>query len=93
MRVKVLGDLLVRSGERRIAVLARLAQGGDGHRKRVSEPIHLSQNELPVIDGSGVPLQTRGVTASRGIYFLGLHWMHTFRSAILLFHGAGFSLY
>lgn len=29
--------------------------------------------QLPIIDGSGVPVHTRGVTGSRGIYFLGLH--------------------
>jgi len=47
MGIKVLGDLLVRSGERRIAaVLARLAQGGDGHRKGDSAPIHLSQADI-----------------------------------------------
>jgi CRP-like cAMP-binding protein len=47
MGIKVLGDLLVRSGERRIAaVLARLAQGGDGHRKGESAPIHLSQADI-----------------------------------------------
>jgi putative flavoprotein involved in K+ transport len=43
--------------------------------------------QLPVIDGSGVPIQTRGVTSCPGTYFLGLHWMHTFRSAILAFMG------
>ena len=35
----------------------------------------------------GAPVQTRGVTACPGVYFLGLHWMHTFRSAILSFVG------
>lgn len=43
--------------------------------------------QLPILDGNGVPVQTRGVTDSRGVYFLGLHWMHTFRSAILAFMG------
>ena len=42
---------------------------------------------LPVIGANGAPLQRRGVTACRGVYFLGLHWMHTFRSAILAFMG------
>lgn len=42
---------------------------------------------LPILDSSGAPVQTRGVTASPGVYFLGLHWMHTFRSAILAFVG------
>src|SRR5262245_8140544 len=43
--------------------------------------------KLPIIDGKGAPVQQRGVTACPGVYFLGLHWMHTFRSAILPFVG------
>jgi putative flavoprotein involved in K+ transport len=43
--------------------------------------------KLPITDGNGVPIQQRGVTACPGVYFLGLHWMHTFRSAILSFVG------
>ncbi len=43
--------------------------------------------DLPVLDAKGAPLQQRGVTACPGLYFLGLHWMHTFRSAILSFVG------
>ena len=39
--------------------------------------------KLPIIDANGAPVQQRGVTACPGVYFLGLHWMHTFRSAIL----------
>jgi putative flavoprotein involved in K+ transport len=38
---------------------------------------------LPIVDGQGRPLQHRGVTACRGAYFLGLHWMHTFSSGTL----------
>lgn len=43
--------------------------------------------KLPIIDARGAPIQQRGVTSSPGVYFLGLHWMHTFRSAILPFMG------
>jgi putative flavoprotein involved in K+ transport len=43
--------------------------------------------QLPIFDARGAPIQQRGVTACPGIYFLGLHWMHTFRSAILPFVG------
>jgi putative flavoprotein involved in K+ transport len=43
--------------------------------------------KLPILDAKGAPIQQRGVTASPGVYFLGLHWMHTFRSAILPFVG------
>lgn len=44
--------------------------------------------KLPIVDAKGgAPVQQRGVTACPGVYFLGLHWMHTFRSAILSFVG------
>jgi putative flavoprotein involved in K+ transport len=43
--------------------------------------------KLPIVDDNGAPVQQRGVTACPGVYFLGLHWMHTFRSAILPFVG------
>jgi putative flavoprotein involved in K+ transport len=38
---------------------------------------------LPIFDERGRPAQRRGVTACRGAYFLGLHWMHTFKSGTL----------
>lgn len=39
---------------------------------------------FPVLDDDGYPLQTRGVTECPGLYFLGLHWLHTRKSALLL---------
>lgn len=42
---------------------------------------------IPVFDAGGRPDQQRGVTTVPGLYFLGLHWMHTFRSG--LFSGVG----
>ena len=39
---------------------------------------------LPVLDERGSPVQRRGVTSERGLYFLGLHWMHTLRSGLLM---------
>ncbi|RUW27454.1 FAD-dependent oxidoreductase [Mesorhizobium sp. M4B.F.Ca.ET.215.01.1.1] len=42
---------------------------------------------LKIIDANGTPVQQRGVTPCPGVYFLGLHWMHTFRSAVLSFVG------
>ena len=42
---------------------------------------------VPVIDSRGRPVQQRGVTERPGLYFLGLHWMHTFKSG--LFSGVG----
>ena len=38
---------------------------------------------VPVLDARGRPLQQRGVTQVPGLYFLGLHWMHTFKSGLL----------
>jgi putative flavoprotein involved in K+ transport len=43
--------------------------------------------QVPVLDAQGRPLQQRGVTPVPGLYFLGLHWMHTFKSG--LFSGVG----
>ncbi len=36
-----------------------------------------------VIDSDKRPTQQRGVTAIPGLFFLGLHWMHTFKSGLL----------
>lgn len=38
---------------------------------------------IPVFDGAGWPLQTRGVTAVPGLYFVGLPWLHKRKSALL----------
>lgn len=43
--------------------------------------------DLPVLDALGAPRQQRGVTAIPGLYFLGLHWMHTFGSGLLSYVG------
>jgi hypothetical protein len=40
-----------------------------------------------VFDDRGRPVQYRGVTQVPELYFLGLHWMHTFKSG--LFSGVG----
>ena len=39
--------------------------------------------DAPVVDDAGTPVQVRGVTPFPGLYFLGLHWMHSFRSGLL----------
>jgi putative flavoprotein involved in K+ transport len=39
---------------------------------------------LLVLDGDGFPIQERGVTAFPGLYFLGMPWLHTFQSGLLL---------
>jgi putative flavoprotein involved in K+ transport len=38
---------------------------------------------IPVFDAAGAPVQHRGETAVSGLYFLGLHWMHSFKSGAL----------
>jgi putative flavoprotein involved in K+ transport len=38
----------------------------------------------PCLDAGGEPIQHRGVTDLEGLYFLGLHWMHTFKSGTFL---------
>jgi putative flavoprotein involved in K+ transport len=42
---------------------------------------------VPVLDAQGRPLQQRGISSVSGLYFLGLHWMHTIKSG--LFSGVG----
>jgi putative flavoprotein involved in K+ transport len=42
---------------------------------------------LPVFDVAGYPVHRRGVTAAPGLYFMGLPWLHTRKSALLF--GAG----
>jgi putative flavoprotein involved in K+ transport len=39
--------------------------------------------DVPVFDERGLPVQERGVTASPGLYFLGLAWQHSRGSALL----------
>jgi len=40
---------------------------------------------LPVLDEQGAPVQRRGLTSCPNAYFLGLFWMHKFKSAILAY--------
>lgn len=40
--------------------------------------------QLPVFDDVGYPIQQRGVTQYPGLYFLGLHWLHTAKSTLLM---------
>ena len=39
---------------------------------------------LPVTDGDGFPMTRRGVTAYPGLYFVGLPWLHTQTSGLLM---------
>jgi putative flavoprotein involved in K+ transport len=39
---------------------------------------------VPLVGPDGSALQERGVTAYRGLYLLGHHWMHTFKSGTFL---------
>ena len=40
--------------------------------------------KLPVTDGDGFPLQQRGVTAYPGLYFVGMPYLHTQKSGLLV---------
>ena len=39
---------------------------------------------LDAFDGDGWPVHVRGCTAFPGLYFVGLHWLHTRKSALFL---------
>ena len=43
--------------------------------------------KIPVFDENGEPIHRRGVTASPGIYFLGLKWLYKLKSAFLSIAG------
>ena len=38
---------------------------------------------LPVTDGDGFPIQTRGVSAFPGLFFVGLQWLHNAKSGLI----------
>lgn len=40
--------------------------------------------KLPVVDEDGYPIQRRGVTDYPGLYFVGLPWLHTFASGLIV---------
>jgi putative flavoprotein involved in K+ transport len=40
--------------------------------------------KLPAFDGTGYPINRRGVTNERGLYFLGLNWLYKRKSCLLL---------
>ena len=42
----------------------------------------LSWVHLPVLDVAGYPVQRRGVTATPGLYILGLDWLHSAKSGL-----------
>jgi len=43
-----------------------------------------SMVKLPVLDRDGYPVQRRGVTNYPGLYFVGLPWLHTQKSGLLV---------
>lgn len=40
--------------------------------------------QFPNFDEFGYPVQERGVTSQSGLYFVGLHWLHTIKSGLFL---------
>jgi putative flavoprotein involved in K+ transport len=42
-----------------------------------------SMVKLPVADRDGFPIQTRGVSAFPGLFFVGLPWLHTAKSGLI----------
>jgi putative flavoprotein involved in K+ transport len=40
--------------------------------------------DAPLFDGDGWPRQTRGVSDAPGLYFVGVHWLHKRKSALLM---------
>lgn len=40
--------------------------------------------QIPIFDEYGYPVQERGVTPQDGLYFVGLRWLHTIKSALFL---------
>jgi len=43
--------------------------------------------KLPILDADGYPIQNRGVTNYRGLYFVGLPWLHNAKSGLI--YGVG----
>ncbi len=44
----------------------------------------LSLVRMPVTDSDGYPIQQRGVTDYPGLYFVGLPWLHKYKSGLLV---------
>jgi putative flavoprotein involved in K+ transport len=42
-----------------------------------------SMIRLPILDADGYPIQTRGVTAYPGLFFVGLPWLHDAKSGLI----------
>jgi putative flavoprotein involved in K+ transport len=40
--------------------------------------------KMPVLDGKGFPIQRRGVTGQRGLYFVGVPWMPSLKTGTLM---------
>jgi putative flavoprotein involved in K+ transport len=47
-----------------------------------------SMIRLPILDQHGYPIQTRGVTAYPGLFFVGLPWLHDAKSGLIYGVGA-----
>ena len=45
------------------------------------------QTETPIVDDMGYPIQTRGISPHKGLYFIGMPWIHTASSGFVLHVG------
>lgn len=66
----------------------------DLHAKRIASVIwctgftyDFSWLKVPVFDREGRPVHTRGIAPVEGVYFVGLHWLHTQSSGLI--YGVG----
>jgi putative flavoprotein involved in K+ transport len=71
-------------------VLTELDLSGEGITNVIwatSYEFDFSLVRLPVFDADGYPLQSRGVTAFPGLFFIGLPWLHNAKSGLI--YGVG----
>ena len=70
-----------------IGTIASAEQAGAVSAANISAEVSggkLTGVKLPVTDGDGFPVQQRGITAWPGLYFVGLPYLHTQKSGLLV---------
>jgi len=79
------------AGERAVTTLDLRAAGVTSVIWATGYGFDYSWVQLPVLDSFGYPIQQRGVTGFPGLYFVGMDWLYSRKSGILL--GVGEDLY